>query len=304
MNMKKLSFVCSFLFILFLLIGCTTEDTGTTAAPSATSTASTTSTTSTTSSSTTASTISSPSNLQYSEGIVEWDAVTNAFGYQIQIDSEVIDVTGTTYTFDSEDYGRFVVSVRTVYGINSDIVSEYSNPLTVTIYKELPVPSNVVQTGSLVTWSVVEDSTGYVVKYDGSEHFTNLTQFDINVVSPTNVQVMAVGSTENYIEDSVYSDPILFSIELDSPTNVHYENGVLYWDAVSLASGYYLTINDGTPITVTGIQYDLDYAYVGSVTVSVIAYSDTTGYLYSETQDVSITCPALNLDTFEHRYNG
>jgi hypothetical protein len=256
-----------------MLIGCGVEDTDTT---------------------TTISSINSPANLRYEGLVVEWDAVTNAESYQIKIDEEIIDVTGTTYSFDSDSYGMFVVSVRVV---NQEIYSEFSNTLSVTIIKELSSPTNIVQNGTLVSWSSVEGATGYVVKYNSVEYYTTITQLNITVDSPTNVEVMAVGSETDYILDSDYSSPVLYSITLNSPENINYQNGILYWDSVLLASGYYLTINDGTPITVTRIQYDLNYSYVGQIEVAVKAFSNTAGYIDSAEQELSVTCPALNLIT-------
>lgn len=238
-----------------------------------------------------------PTNVVWNEQTVSWDAAEYATSYQIQVDTDIYDVDGTTYTFPEGTYGEFSVSVRSVYKGGT---SEFTTPLTVTLYKVLNAPSNLAQSGSEITWDAITDATGYVVKYNDGEYYTTLTHFNINSDTPVQVTVMAVGSETDFINNSPDSDPYLFSVQLATPQNLSYANDILSWDAVDSASGYTLTIGDNEPIELTSTEYDLSHAYVGEYQIQVTAHTATAGYLDSDPATATFTFQALTLSVPDH----
>jgi len=262
--MKKVFFTTLISIIILFLVGCDSEE------------------------------LEAPTNLHLTDYTVEWNPVEDAIRYEMQISTDIIDVYGTSYTFDSETYGEFIISVRTVY---EDAYSVFCSPLTIEFFKELQVPENLTQTGTLVTWDSVNDATGYVVKYNNSEFFTTLTHYNIVSLIPVEVQVMALGSEVDYISNSDYSEAIIFSVNLSAPENLHYANDIITWDSVDHADGYLLVIEDLEPIDLAVTQYILNYSYVGLTDISVTAYSNIDGYNDSLASSIIANCVVLNLAT-------
>lgn len=238
--------------------------------------------------------MSPPTGLEANGRIVTWDAVEGATKYQIQIGTLIVDVNDTEYVFNENDIGEYAVAIRAGY---RNVYSEFSEPIVVQLFQQLEIPIDIHQSGTKVVWDQVEYATGYVVKYGGIEYYTTLTQYNVDVDVPTNVEILSVGSETTYRLNSGFSEAILFQVQLNQPQDIRYEDDKIVWDEVPHANGYLLQINGGDPIDLDVTEYQLHYAYAGSIAISVVAYSEETGYLDSDAASANITCPTLDLAT-------
>ena len=139
------------------------------------------------------------------------------------------------------------------------------------------------------TASVTSTGSGYgSIKYNSSDpRFLNYTS------GQTDIQIYKAGSSEP---------------KLSAPTNLKYEEGVLSWTGVANATGYKVSVNEGTATTVTDTSYAVALPQLASVSIiatdSTSTYKDSSAatYLYknrgSSTNPLSVS-DAVKLIEYE-----
>ncbi|MBN2300772.1 MAG: hypothetical protein JXC31_06280 [Acholeplasmataceae bacterium] len=204
-------------------------------------------------------TLDTPQNVAISDGVVTWDAVTDATGYTVIVNSNTYTVTATTFDLNTLDLpaGTYPVHIIATQGLN---VSEPSTTLNFIVQAiSVGVPQNVAINEGVVTWNAVSGATGYVVHVGSQTHTVTATTFDLTTLSLTQgnytVYVVAMIGTDASANSTSLSYFVGGST-LDIPQNVTIQSGIVTWDAVSGADGYVVYV-DSTSYTVTATTFDL-----------------------------------------------
>jgi hypothetical protein len=163
---------------------------------------------------------------------------------------------------------------------------------------ELDTPTGVTLTGSVVSWTAVEDATGYRVLVDITPHEATGTSFDLSTLSlaPGSYTITVVAFAEDAV--SLPSASLTFVVEdttgLDVPSVAGITDGVLSWGAVDTADGYIVTV-EGEDYAVEGTTFDLSSLFLpeGSYDVTVTAVRGTET---SEASTVSTYTVAFLMD--------
>lgn len=121
--------------------------------------------------------ITTPSNINYHNELLTWDAVPEATGYQCIIDSFVYEVSDTYFDTSVLPMGIHDVKIITVIG------SRYSEPsenYTFTIIRDLVPPSNIHIEEDTLLWDAVPLVIGYIVEINGIQENVKVTSFSLS----------------------------------------------------------------------------------------------------------------------------
>lgn len=141
-------------------------------------------------------------------------------------------------------------------------------------------PSNVLISGTTVSWDAVKDAESYIVIVNNQEHSVTVTSFDLSTLNLTagsySVTVVAKkGTTLSLPSASVTFVVEASGVTLTAPI-VTLTGHILSWTVVTNATAYQVIVN-GTPYTTTGTTYDLSTlnlaAGIYTVTVKATAGS-------------------------------
>lgn len=159
----------------------------------------------------------------------------------------------------------------------------------------LAAPENVRVDGEILSWTAVENAENYVVEYVYSETdsetktaTTTETSFDLPCDMPGvyAARVRAFAPQDSFYSRSVWSDWLeVFSsitLQLSTPTGLDGERGEIRWQAVENASGYEVSINGETPVSVKGTKFESDKFLPGrEYEIQVRATANGDGYYAS-----------------------
>ena len=230
-----------------------------------------------------------------------WNAVAGAVGYAIYVDG----VRVYTVMTNSHDllalnlpYGTHVLQIRAL----GDDVNYSDSPLSYTInfivteygiVAPLPAPTNLVITGTTLTWNAVANSIYYAVYVDGSRVATDISATSFNLatlnlaIGTHSVQVRAVGDHVAFTS-SALSLPIYFTLTADgivlplpAPTNLVITGTTLTWNTVANAIYYAVYVDNSrvaTDISVTSFNLATLNLPVGTHPVQVRAIGDNVAY--------------------------
>ncbi len=185
--------------------------------------------------------LANPSNVQYDGKTITWNAVENADHYTVQIDDgQVYEVTQPKYPYKAVNTS-FTVRV-TAISKASKVVS--SGETVITFYDLGQVTDIVVDDMGNLSWSVIPDATGYLIRINGEDKEVVATPSYSNLGEGRNdVQVKAVvdGNSSYYaLWSPVTTVNILGTVAKDS---IVYEDGAVSWGYVPNALGYEVKIN-------------------------------------------------------------
>ncbi|WP_243182912.1 fibronectin type III domain-containing protein [Anaerosolibacter carboniphilus] len=209
-----------------------------------------------------------PSNIQGDasdkEIRVSWEAVTDADGYEIEVDGVVVGNGNNT----SFIHRGLVPSTNHIYRVRAKRggeVSQWSEVLSITTYI-LPEPQNIVvdttETELNISWSPVSNANGYEIKVDGNS-IKNITGTSYTVTgllkgTQHTVSIRAV-STQG---TSRFTTPITVLTKGEStriPQNISAittkDQITLIWEKINGAEGYEIKISDQVITGITGNTY-------------------------------------------------
>ena len=207
--------------------------------------------------------VSAPTNVRVDAGTmsVAWDKVEGAAKYTISInDGTEYSITNTSYVCSQliQSNQTFTVKVCAVSSVG-DMKSE----ATVMTFSPLDKITDLALTeeGSL-TWSVVNNATGYAIRVDGVEQQVPLavTEYAIETTGRHSYQVRPVGADNSFY--SVWSDvKQVTKLGTVDASKIKYdvEKGKLSWASVSGANAYEVYVNgfvEAENCTATALDFD------------------------------------------------
>ena len=207
--------------------------------------------------------LDSPVNLEATEYMISWDNVTNATNYIFNING--IEANISTNTCDLS-----FLTEREIYLIKVKAVSKNgyrdSNWSNYLIY-ELPIvqlvtPSEIKVEDSYLKWAKVTNAVNYSIMIDEEEFIADNNIFDLSSYTIPNtyeIKIKALG--DEYNIDSNWSNIYYYNvskIKLEEVLNINVENSIVYWDNVSNAISYIISI-DNIEISVVTNNYDIGY---------------------------------------------
>lgn len=208
--------------------------------------------------------------------LVSWNAVDGAEGYTVTVtvgenSYDVYVGDATTYSLSAYTGDLSIAVKAEARGYNSSVSAvEYAKT-------KLAVPANVVVANGKVTWDAVAGAESYIINFNGTEYLASANTYDIPAGLPSKgyeVSVKAVASTS--ANTSAYSEAIAVKAKLESEY-IEYQNGIVSWNPVANAQGYYVSVNGGEDIVVDSAnEAAVKFTKGGENTVSV-AYIDNRG---------------------------
>lgn len=128
---------------------------------------------------------------------------------------------------------------------SSSARGESSISVTTSAEIDVEVPQNITLTDRTLSWDAVSGATSYTVLLNDEEFNcnTNSMLLPATCYGVITVQVKAL----NNAMSSAYSTAVTFEayLTLDVPQNLRQVGKTIYWDEVTLATGYVVKINDG-----------------------------------------------------------
>ncbi|NCA97301.1 MAG: hypothetical protein EOM77_03870, partial [Bacteroidia bacterium] len=237
--------------------------------------------------------LASPSNIAYEEGLLTWNAVTNAASYQISINNATPFSSATNQYQVGYDYvGLILFKVKAISGNDQYLDSSYAeqsiqiDPLT------LQAPQNLVVTGDVLSFDNVEHAMTYGIYHNGEfveEIATNgyTIPSEILAQSGSYLQVQALSTI--HIDSELSAKKYLGASEIDSEEELR---------AIGIDGYYMLTSNivltqEWIPLPFSGVFDGGSYTIIG---VSIDgSYDDNVG-LFSKLEDALIYDLGLTVD--------
>ena len=174
-----------------------------------------------------------------------WNTVDKAISYVVVIDGKEYNVGAVnSYSLKSVASGEHTVGVYPVAkGYNSPEATTTAAPYNKV---QLATPTGVTLVDGKIVWNEVAGATAYTVKIGDKAFTTDKTSIEfkseyLSGKSSVAISVCAAKAGDSASE-SEYSD--VCTVNYAAIDNVKYENGIVSWNPVSLASGYVVTVGD------------------------------------------------------------
>ncbi len=225
-----------------------------------------------------------PNGLKVNGGNITWDECSIndvvAANYLIQIGSEQVTMTGTSYSASELDPGTYTVKVKALGDRKHTLDSEFSSSITVT--KLAPVQNLRTEAGTnKIVWDAVSGAEEYVIKVDGKDYITRNTYYEFNptTTGTYNIEVYPRSNAVNTINGTPASLAITVSA-LATPQKAETLDNLSTFTITQNGSNYTVTINAPTEDIPAGI---VTY----KVIVSGKVHDLGTGTTYNGTMEYS-----------------
>ncbi|MFZ5968224.1 MAG: fibronectin type III domain-containing protein [Bacillota bacterium] len=215
---------------------------------------------------------------------VSWEAVTDADGYDIDVDGTIID-NGNNTSFVHEGLDPGSSHTYKVRARNGSDVSQWSEPITVATYT-LPKPGNITTTATeteiTVSWSSVMGAESYEMKVDGNsiKNITGTTYTITGLLKGTQhtISIRAVNTQGT----SGFSTPLIVLTAGEGskiPQNIGAittkDQIALIWEEINGADGYEVRVGEQIFTEITNNTYvhkdltpDTAYTYMVRITTA------------------------------------
>ncbi|MDR1094000.1 MAG: hypothetical protein LBL66_07625 [Clostridiales bacterium] len=208
-----------------------------------------------------------------------WDWVVNADGYEIyqksaEPDSEGdkpeklgdVFVTGPefdcSYPLGDLTRGGYYLYVKSLGDGTRRIDSEFSAPIIFAVTEQLARPAlEADRNAKVLTWEWDEHAQSYLLsaltpssetrkililpdEYGGGAFSYSLETGDFDATGKYQIKIQAQGSSDTYYSESDWSETVPYTVQeqLQNPSGLAVEAGVLVWNKVEHASGYRVEI--------------------------------------------------------------
>ena len=252
-------------------------------------------------------------SLNQSTGVISWNAVLNADGYEVYEGTTIVSSqTDTTYTITKTEIGTYKFTVKATSTDVNYITSNASNEVTYIYTNSEVTPTQltaptITLVGNLITWNAIENASHYEV-YEGDNVVARVavTSYSINktAVGVYSYSVKAASNNSNYltseksnIETYTVLDPSQITKLAAPQISLDEETGVITWKAVEHATGYIVMENGMAVSSVTRTSYTITQTVVGTYSYTVRATSTNPAYSTSDdsnTESYTVTPKPLS----------
>jgi hypothetical protein len=238
-------------------------------------------------------------DVNVSNGVISWNEVANASGYEIEIDGAVYSASANSYLITTTESGLHSFRVRAV-GSGTYLSSPYTLLKT---YTKLSVPSNIKVSSGKLVWDAVSNAASYVVSINDVDYPTTSKSFLVpSSVTATllSIKVKAVGDNALVIS-SEYSASQSFMKVAQSVISVAGGNTVSWTNTTeSSVTSYTVSIggtggsstNAGKVNTYTVPDEDISPLSNGEHTITLIAVGSDDRL--SSCTDITINVVGIN----------
>ncbi len=246
-------------------------------------------------------------SIKYENGSIKWDKVNSADGYEVIVNGETYDATTNSLIYEASNQ-NFNVTVK-AKGNGTTTFNGKESAQKQFVY--LDTVSNVTVEDGVLTWSAIENATGYQVKLRSNSNQpvnVNENKYEgLAAGTQYNVSVLPVGNDAeiSYFANWSISTPILI---LGAP-DLKWTEGVdvdgtdvtnaIHWDQVSGATGYVYELklpNEEVESGTLGINdnfYGNTFATVGTYEVKVKALADGADGIFDSAYSTPFTVKRL-----------
>lgn len=221
---------------------------------------------------------------------VRWSAVEGAVDYAVTIvaDRTYVVYTGGATSVSIKNYPANSIKVSVVpktSGYNSPAAAEYTYTRS-----GLKAPTGLKVTTNVISWDAVDGASAYTLYFAGKEYTgITATEYDISDIplvydTDYEIKVRVSGSKSSVWSDSVYAQYLTMS------SAVKYSSNKVSWNPVIGATGYKVSVNGGTPVTVDAGKNscDIEFERSGSNTISVQYVAGTAANPVWESVNVTV----------------
>lgn len=148
-----------------------------------------------------------PVNLRIQDNVLYWDSVPNATGYEVYINLVKYDIEINQFNLDFLTPGTYEIRVKAISTIHQP--SYLSSPLNHTVEPNILVPKNLKISESVLTWDIIDNTTGYIVLINDRTYEVNDNHFDLSFLAENhfyNISVKALYGNK----ESEYSQVIVY----------------------------------------------------------------------------------------------
>lgn len=253
----------------------------------------------------TVSRLEAPTNLHIENGVLVWSGLAgNKYRIYVGDNDEYVETTNTKCDNLQGVAGELDVKVKAIPSSGNYISSDFKTIKVIKLPKVEESNIKVVSIGDndelsnyKLTWSAVENSTGYNLSISTSDMsepdtYTGYQATELNLLEsyPAGVYTVKIVAVGNFATDTTgYVNSSLTEIEfrkLDKPTGLEVKNNQLTWQDApnNNPSGYKLGIKYGTRdeffVTTTTKAYTFDitkFSLDEEITVRIRALGDNVG---------------------------
>ncbi len=234
--------------------------------------------------------------------VVSWQPVTGAEKYIVFVNGASSETTETSFSLEGREPGAYDVQVQAVKG-EEKATSEVA---TVKITATLSAPE-ITLSGNSVSWSAVENATGYEVFVNGESRGTvSGTTYAVleNAVGEYKITVKAIGNDIFFA--SGLSNELTYTVKEPAPQPtslaapvISIDGGILSWRAVADATTYKIIVNGNEAYKTSETTFTLPITLTeGDYTIVVKASAPTNDLRLDSaaSNEVSYSVSALSLD--------
>lgn len=248
--------------------------------------------------------LAAPINLRLEGTLLRWDNVVRNNGYIVNINGRSFIASTNELDLDPVASGRYTVTVRTRGNDNLVVSSDFTEAFN---YRKLEAPQSLEITDNVLTWSIVEGATNYMVRIGEEIVATvnnNLYQIDpIDIKESTVIIVKAIGSTEDVID----SDPSrTLEIKKLLTPRLTLNDATIVWNPIPDASKYLLTINS-QEFVIEGTSFNTADLSPGDKNIRIVALGNNKEIFSSETSEIfsarKLATPILAKDNLNFEWS-
>jgi len=254
--------------------------------------------------------LTAPSNIQYDGSVISWTGSTGASSYEV-------DVNGTTYTsatnnlsFDAKNK-NMVIKVRAIGDVGTTIInSAFSASET---FLQLGTVTNVSVVDGVVSWTPVDNATGYKIMINGTELsrlVSTPSYSELASGQSYRISILPYSSTTKHFASwsqdlDVYllSAPVItWNDSVDLSDGV--ARTVLTWDGIAQANGYTVKVTrpNGQLALVQDFNqsqrsFSYDFNEIGDYTVAVKTNSGIASGIFDSKYSTAINVTRLPAPT-------
>lgn len=245
--------------------------------------------------------LDAPDFPRYINSVLYWEEVMNAEEYEIVVETPYDDTISTLY-YTTKETSLSVDSVfedtvlifyvrATGNGFKTSLFSKGlgyvpnatktyvdENGFLVTIQGEqyyfAKVPTDIAYDGNVLTWSKIDEASGYVINVDNQQFTSETNSLEVTLNGSSVISVMTLTEKDKYYTSPKSVETLIISPKRLKTPLITLNKTLLTWESINGASEYMLFAN-GEQFNIAGNYIDLKTILKidGVYTLSVVALS-------------------------------